>query len=751
MKNNKGVTLIALVVIIVLIIIMSTLAIYTGANSLKLIQIQKYKAQMQAIQSAVDEFYEEYENTYEKNKNELNNSQLKNSSNTVIGPIYEEDFLELFIQYKNANSSDTIVEFIKNQTFSNINNYENIYQIIEENYSVGDDEDTKKLKKAQKVKEYSYESELRWWEGYYEENNKAQNDVSKSIANHYGIAYDEGHVQKQYYYLSKAEVEDILGVKNIDISDNFIINFQKRYVFSETPLNIDKKGGDSVDIYCLYELNEEEQIIEFKTDNSGGTLKIEVVEKTKNYQKIKISTLKGVETKIKQIYYEKREEAASIAETDDETKLTTVESAKNLFEEITGLGTNEVYIKIKQDGDYKFTAEDFFEGYYSNGEEYTFIKLHEPPVLEDNMIPFIAVSETEGIVYSEDTCSDINEWYDYSGNNPKKYATVVISNNEINSNNKGKKFEINQKETYINGTTHIVKVWIPKDENIKKPGYLSNTDFINKSGVWVTAKWENGKWIPENEQLTNLTTIRTVNSSTEGISFTISGIPDKCKLVYSIDYGENWKYTETANNEQTINFDDKDLSGNKTFRYFLIDPKGNMSNQKTKKIEKVKVENLLGERSNAILYGNSTAREDCLGYDNIKGYNKNHMYYASYMGKFNQKTTKATTQIFFPLVEWSMFGLNDNYTEGNVNFDLEKGITRRYEFIKNWKNNDYKSSMYDADYFRIDFNSNDPNESLEISEPMLVDISDTYGEGYEPISVATFQYTNNSSEQWIIK
>lgn len=539
MKNNKGITLIALVVIIVLIIIMSTLAIYTGANSLKLIQIQKYKAQMQAIQSAVDEFYEEYENTYEKNKDVFEN----NSTNT-----YDEadkiNFYVSYIYYYNT-TSDT-----DKMTLNNYYNY--IYGY----------ETEKHLNELQNT----YQNETNnWW---------------NSIAQNYGIAYDEGDVQKQYYYLSKAEVEDILGVKNIDISDNFIINFQKRYVFSETPLNIDKKGGEAVDIYCLYELNEEEQIIEFKADNSGGTLKIEVVEKTKNYQKIKISTLKGVETKIKQIYYEiEGQETRSSIEATGGTKLPIVESAKNLFEEITGLGTNEVYIKIKQDGNYKFTAEDFFGGYYSNGENYTSIKLHEPPVLENDMVPFIAVSETEGIVYSEDTCSDISQWYDYSssGNNPKKYATVVISNdtNEDYKNKKGDKFTFD--------SDYTVKVWIPSSMK-GLADYYYDYNFTNKTGIWVEAKWNSisKAWEPLGWTISSIT----INNKN---SFTINtvGTSDSSETYYYTCHYKDGRenYSDNGISKNITLENEKELKDGDKIEVYAISSNGGKTRKLSKEVK----------------------------------------------------------------------------------------------------------------------------------------------------------------------
>lgn len=68
---------------------------------------------------------------------------------------------------------------------------------------------------------------------------------------------------EKYYCLTKEQVVTILGVSDIDISENFIINFEKRYVFSETPLKAEDNEGNITNIYTLYQLTEEEQIVEF--------------------------------------------------------------------------------------------------------------------------------------------------------------------------------------------------------------------------------------------------------------------------------------------------------------------------------------------------------------------------------------------------------------------------------------------------------------------------------------------------------
>ena len=75
MKSEKGITLAVLALTITMLLILSSFAIYTGMRSTEIIEIQKYKAQMQLIQNGVDELYEEYKNYCQKNSE--NNEDIK--------------------------------------------------------------------------------------------------------------------------------------------------------------------------------------------------------------------------------------------------------------------------------------------------------------------------------------------------------------------------------------------------------------------------------------------------------------------------------------------------------------------------------------------------------------------------------------------------------------------------------------------------------------------------------------------------
>lgn len=59
LKNNKGITLVALIITVILMLILVSAAAYSGINTYKNTQVAKFIAQMQLIQTKVDELVEE--------------------------------------------------------------------------------------------------------------------------------------------------------------------------------------------------------------------------------------------------------------------------------------------------------------------------------------------------------------------------------------------------------------------------------------------------------------------------------------------------------------------------------------------------------------------------------------------------------------------------------------------------------------------------------------------------------------------
>ena len=71
--DNKGVTLISLVVTIVVLIILASIATYSGVNVIRQSKLDKFTAEMKIMQTEVNNLYDKYSNgTDEEKANVLN-------------------------------------------------------------------------------------------------------------------------------------------------------------------------------------------------------------------------------------------------------------------------------------------------------------------------------------------------------------------------------------------------------------------------------------------------------------------------------------------------------------------------------------------------------------------------------------------------------------------------------------------------------------------------------------------------------
>ena len=96
-KDNKGITLIALIVTIIVMLIVASVATYTGIDTYKYSQVNKFVTQMQLLQAKVDNLVEE------KTEEELNNMGLLNVTTqeqiNAITTAFKQD------EISNANTS----------------------------------------------------------------------------------------------------------------------------------------------------------------------------------------------------------------------------------------------------------------------------------------------------------------------------------------------------------------------------------------------------------------------------------------------------------------------------------------------------------------------------------------------------------------------------------------------------------------------------------------------------------------------
>ena len=317
------------------------------------------------------------------------------------------------------------------------------------------------------------------------------NNINKFVNNN-NVNIDKDTVMNGYYILHKDTLENKLKIDTINVSDYFIINFEKRLVFLVKPLKIvtgkNEDGTNKInEIYSLYQLDDEEKVISLKTD---GEFKYSII-KEDYKQNIKITHDVGIE-KIELILKSVNEDG-----TENESYVN-INERKDYCTKLTGLGTGTVNIEIIKDCIVKITD-------VLGNEKIKTFRLYNTPILEKNMIPFIPeyvynnnIKQNGGLLcyyYSP-------EWYDYNDIEDIKFATaVLVSENSI------KQYKENISDT-VRTTFPInsleVKVWIPKnlaqeikDKYVNNLKYDVEKDFENVTGIWVNVEYVNDKYIPK--------------------------------------------------------------------------------------------------------------------------------------------------------------------------------------------------------------------------------------------------------------
>ena len=105
MKNNKGITLIALTVMVIVIIIIASVTVYSGINSVKNSKDKKYEAELGTIQHAVLENYSKYLSTKDLPKegttNYLVGTKILKANDYDSNPSVEES--ECYYRLKEAD------------------------------------------------------------------------------------------------------------------------------------------------------------------------------------------------------------------------------------------------------------------------------------------------------------------------------------------------------------------------------------------------------------------------------------------------------------------------------------------------------------------------------------------------------------------------------------------------------------------------------------------------------------------------
>ena len=119
-KDNKGITLIALIITIIVMLILVSAATYTGFDTYENTKVNHFVAQMQLIQAKVDEMTTEELNSL--NLNEVTTESQKNAINSAFNN--EEIKTNDTDEYKLQNIYNaTIEKYGWDKTFAAIDNY----------------------------------------------------------------------------------------------------------------------------------------------------------------------------------------------------------------------------------------------------------------------------------------------------------------------------------------------------------------------------------------------------------------------------------------------------------------------------------------------------------------------------------------------------------------------------------------------------------------------------------------------------
>ena len=120
MKDKKGITLVSLVITIIILIILASISVYSGTNSIRYAKYNKAKSEMETVQAQVNNWHEEYKDLSDTEKN----TYIQNIGTSVTSPTNIEDM----------DSYNTALEKTKNAVDEiNDSNIED-YRFLSENY-----------------------------------------------------------------------------------------------------------------------------------------------------------------------------------------------------------------------------------------------------------------------------------------------------------------------------------------------------------------------------------------------------------------------------------------------------------------------------------------------------------------------------------------------------------------------------------------------------------------------------------------
>ena len=96
MKNEKGITLVSLVITIVVLIILASITTYAGLNSIRTSKLTRFKQELELMQSQVNLLYEKYKDeetiTIGKDISQADSTKVENAFNSIGSQVTQADY-----------------------------------------------------------------------------------------------------------------------------------------------------------------------------------------------------------------------------------------------------------------------------------------------------------------------------------------------------------------------------------------------------------------------------------------------------------------------------------------------------------------------------------------------------------------------------------------------------------------------------------------------------------------------------------
>lgn len=524
-KNEKGITLVALIVSIIVMIILATVTLTTTFTAYDTTKAQKFKSQMRVLQEGVNSFYSDWQ-AWSKEK-EIEYRDMLRNKEVEIGKA-EREILQVKITQISQNAHLTVAE-------RNVKIAEEKEKFYNE-YKISDE---MKLKENTELPEYFYEEfasideYLEYKKDTYEYEIKSEklsdlksnaiikeecfDEVDKKMKELLGEDYEVNNSNILFYEFNETDVEYFFGIKDIDLP--IYINFENLIIFTTKPVRI-----NGVNAYTLYAFGDENEIIlnDTKSTMEGASILVDVQANYGTSQKITL-TLESydvantenknnyVDYRIRKAYYQN---IFTQSASDSSTLL------KNAsWHEVDGLKECEysedgksVSFIIYESGMYRFRLEDVSGAYTIDMKKNKKINIKNPtnqyryekiegldtdgdgtidqpasynitlcnaPVLNADMIPVKWLYDDDSKVNGKWViCTTIDpEWYNYSEDS-KMWANVMLVH-DTTAKNLSKGVELSEREM------GSMFVWIPRfdvREGLYNLKFMRGTSSTNTYG-----------------------------------------------------------------------------------------------------------------------------------------------------------------------------------------------------------------------------------------------------------------------------